>query len=719
MPKTAGSARRITSLGFVSLCVIGISLIAAVVIPLYVTGRGFNTPTSRARESITSTVAGTGYLGTDDGPAASASFVDPFGIAVDEDGNVFVVEGGDANRIRRIITAGMVQTIAGSAEGFADGPALSAEFNTPSGIAADNQRGLIIADTSNNRVRRLSRDGAVTTIAGDGTPGLKDGVAGDAQFDGPVGVAVDSAGFIYVADTYNDAIRKISPGGEVVTLSTPGASFDTPCGVAVDKIGNIFVADSGNRAIRKITVTGDVETIAEGRRSGVRLDRPVGIAVTHDGFLFITDEGAGRILRISPDREITVIAGSRTGFADGLSAQFNGPTGIAVDRYGNIYVADTQNRLVRRITPVGPDLIARSKDKDPVGAFVQPGESHLSKPRWSAPRLDPTLAKLDVLPWPFSPQQRRREISGLAGEARGAPGGVRLHHLHSGVDVAGSLGESVLSILDEKVSQPIPGWDFDGSNEGIQIGLISYVHIRVGRDRDGSIADPQSFKPRFDEDRSVRGIRIRRGARFRAGDFIGTINSLYHVHLNVGPWHAQHNPLALSFIGFRDTIPPIIEPNGIEVVTSGGEPLTERRNGRLLISGDVDIILTAYDRADGNPARRKLGLYKLGYQVLNVDGTPAAGFEQPLFNIEFNRLPSFDEAVELVYAPESGVSAYGTPTKFKYIVTNRIRDGEAHDGFLRTAALPPGDYVLRVIAEDHSGNRASGSVTELPITITR
>ena len=158
--------------------------------------------------------------------------------------------------------------------------------------------------------------------------------------------------------------------------------------------------------------------------------------------------------------------------------------------------------------------------------------------------------------------------------------------------------------------------------------------------------------------------------------------------------------MQLSFFGFTDTEPPVIEPNGIEVgparapnKDAGGrdpERFMEKRNGRLVVAGDVAITVTAYDRVDGNGLNRKLGLYKLGYQILNEDRTPVKGFEQPSINIEFNRLPPEDSSVSKVFANGSGVSAYGTPTRFKYIVTNRVRDGEAISGVLRTSSLAPG-----------------------------
>ncbi len=278
------------------------------------------TPTNRAAIGRVTTIAGSGSPGVEDGPAMSASFSDPFGIAVDKRGNVIVADGGQSNRIRRITVDGKVHTIAGANEGFADGNALQAQFNTPSGIAIDNGGNIIIADTSNNRIRKLSSDGTkVSTIAGSGVAGCKDGSAAEAQFDGPIGITVDKHGNVFVADAYNDSIRKITEDGAVSTFAGTGlpgfsdgqaadAAFDTPCGVAVDKDGNVFVADTGNHAIRKITAQGEVTTLAGGTGAGpqggeVRFNRPVGIGVTHDGFLFISDESSGKIVRIAPDGE--------------------------------------------------------------------------------------------------------------------------------------------------------------------------------------------------------------------------------------------------------------------------------------------------------------------------------------------------------------------------------------------------------------------------------
>ena len=144
--------------------------------------------------------------------------------------------------------------------------------------------------------------------------------------------------------------------------------------------------------------------------------------------------------------------------------------------------------------------------------------------------------------------------------------------------------------------------------------------------------------------------QARRGARFKVGEIIGTLNRLYHVHLNFGPWNAQANPIEFPFVNLKDTVAPRIEPGGIEVFDSSGQPFKQKRGGRLVIAGDVDIVVTAYDTIDGNKSGRKLGLYRAGYQLLGEDGSIVRGFEQPLMNIEFNRLPPDDESVFVVYA---------------------------------------------------------------------
>jgi streptogramin lyase len=704
--------------GLIAVLILILPTATAVIVYLVVNKK---IPTNPQAVGLVTTIAGAGHPGVEGGPARSASFSDPFGVAVDKRGNVYVADGGQSNRIRRLSTEGNVETIAGSSEGYADGDALHAQFNTPSGIALDKSGNLIIADTSNNRIRKLSVDGKVTTLAGSGAVGQKDGPALEAEFDGPIGVAVDKRGNLFVADSYNNRIREITADGKVITIAGIGspalidgiasiAAFNTPSGVAVDGQGNIFVADTGNSAVRKITPQGEVSTVATG--PGVR--RPVGIVVTHDDFLFIAD--SSRVLRVSPEGE--AYAGGIIGFADGagLEARFRSPAGLAIDREGNMFVADTQNYLIREIQP------STSKPTEvptaDVSTFIQPlTEAIGAIPDSAIPDLSARwITASAAFPWPLAPQNQSHEITGVMGEARGATGGVALDHLHSGLDVRGNQGEPVLAVLDEKVSSPVATWGYGGTGEGVQVGVMSYIHTRVGRNEHDEIQLPDRFKPIVDAAGNTIGVRLRRGTRFKVGDFIGTVNRMYHVHLNLGPGNAQRNPLELPFIGFRDTTTPVVER--IEVLRVDGERFSKKLGSRLLISGDVKVVVTAYDRVDGNGANRKLGLYRVGYQLVDERGVPAKGFEQPLINIEFDRLPPDDSAVRTVYAEGSGVSAYGTPTNFKYIVTNRIRYGQAREGLLRTSDLAPGNYVIKVIAEDYAGNRASGKSTELAIAVS-
>src|SRR6185503_13962694 len=194
-------------------------------------------PTPIGWKAHVTTVAGDGSPLVRDGK--QSSFSDPFGVAVAADGTIYVADAGESNRIRKISPDGNVTTLAGGSEGFGDGVGLSALFHTPSALALGPGGNLFVADTGNNRIRKITPEGQVTTVAGDGTAGYVDGPVAKAQFNGPIGLAVSEGGDIYVADTYNDVIRMITTEGQVTTIAgaaTPGyadgepksALFDTP-----------------------------------------------------------------------------------------------------------------------------------------------------------------------------------------------------------------------------------------------------------------------------------------------------------------------------------------------------------------------------------------------------------------------------------------------------------------------------------------------------------
>ena len=215
-----------------------------------------------------------------------------------------------------------------------------------------------------------------------------------------------------------------------------------------------------------------------------------------------------------------------------------------------------------------------------------------------------------------------------------------------------------------------------------------------------------------DSEGKLARVRVRRGTRFRIGESVGTINKMYHVHMNIGPPGGEINPLSLSPVGFSDTIAPTIEKDGIQLFDATGARLKNKRGERLLVSGPVRIVVDAFDRTNLNAARRRLGLYRLGYQVLKPDGTPAPGFEQPRMNIVFDRLPWDRAATKVAYADQSGITVYGSATtRFLYEVTNTVRDGHATNGVWETLQLPKGDYVLRIIAADYSGTKRNRGAT--------
>jgi len=262
-------------------------------------------------------------------------------------------------------------------------------------------------------------------------------------------------------------------------------------------------------------------------------------------------------------------------------------------------------------------------------------------------------------------------------------------------------------VRSEKVTSPMSNWAFGSLNEGMRAGVVSYIHVQVGRDKDAKMFEDPRFIPVNDAEGKLARVRIRRGTRFRQGEAVGTINKMYHVHLNIGPPGSEINPLSLSPVGFNDSIAPTIEKDGIQLFDASGARLTQKNGERLVVSGLVRIVVDAFDRNNMNASRRRLGLYRLGYQVLTPDGTPAPGFEQPRITLLFNRLPPDREATKVAYADESGITVYGSQTtRFLYEVTNTVRDGRAAPGVWDTTQLPKGDYLLRIIAADYSGNEA-------------
>jgi len=310
----------------------------------------------------------------------TAPFNGPTGVVVDAAGNVYVADNGNET-IRKITPTGVVSTFAGltGSPGSTDGTGSSARFNSPFGIAVDAAGNVYVADRGNHTIRKITPAGDVSTLAGlAGSAGSTDGAGSAARFSNPSAVAVDAAGTVYVADTGNQTIREITAVGVVSTLaglannqgSSDGtgnaARFNHPFGVAVDAAGNVYIGDTFNQTIRKITAAGVVSTlaglansqgIADGSGNVARFHQPGGVAVDTAGNVYVADAGNSTIRAITPAGVVSTLAGSagNAGNIDGTgaAARFNAPIDVTVDAAGNVYVADSSNQSIRLITPAG------------------------------------------------------------------------------------------------------------------------------------------------------------------------------------------------------------------------------------------------------------------------------------------------------------------------------------------------------------------------------
>ena len=287
--------------------------------------------------------------------ATSVKLSGPSGLAIDDAGNLYIADTKN-HRILKVTTGGMISTVAGTGRrsawdwrqgGFSGdgGPAISGELNQPSGLAVDGAGNLYIADSGNNRIRKVTPTGMISTIAGTGKGGFSGdrGPATSAKLNKPFGVAIDSAGSLYIADTYNLRIRKVSPIGVISTVAGIGkGGFNgdggqatsaklTPFAVAVDGAGNLYVADFFNCLVRKVNPAGVINTVAGNGTYG-----------------FSGDGGPATL------------------------AQLSNPTGVSVDKLGNVYIMDQNNHWIRKVNPEGRISSVVYRNETPIGQWADP-----------------------------------------------------------------------------------------------------------------------------------------------------------------------------------------------------------------------------------------------------------------------------------------------------------------------------------------------------------
>jgi uncharacterized protein (TIGR03437 family) len=338
-----------------------------------------------AGSNMIGTFAGNGSqsFSGDGGPAISAQLFSPYGMAWDAAGDLYVADSGNS-RIRKISAGGIITTIAGNGTTLFSGdggPAVSAGLSNPQALVLDAAGNLYFSDSGSSRVRKISTNGAITTIAGNGLDGFSGdgGLAVSAELWGPNGLAFDAAGNLYIADGTNARVRKVTPSGTITTVAGGGttlgdggpasaAQLASPSGVAVDQAGNLYIADNGR--IRKVSSSGTITTVAGNGSVGfsgdggpalsAQISYVGGIAVDAAGDLFLADTNNRRIRMVTPDGVIQTIAGSALlGFSgEGVLAtlaQMNGPLAVTVaGATGNVYVADSGNNAIRLLQPAPP-----------------------------------------------------------------------------------------------------------------------------------------------------------------------------------------------------------------------------------------------------------------------------------------------------------------------------------------------------------------------------
>ncbi|MFO1500234.1 MAG: PQQ-binding-like beta-propeller repeat protein [Verrucomicrobiota bacterium] len=346
-----------------------------------VESRYVETVASPGSELAFVTTAAATQLVRERGAAAEAGFAQPRGIAAGNDGALYIADAGDHSIRKLTLIPSGVTTIAGDGTaGFLDGPASSARFRNPHGLCVAGNGAVYIADSENNRIRKISADGrTVTTVAGSGLRGYLDGPAAAAQFDFPEDVVIDPRGNLFITEFNNHTVRMVTPGGEVETIAGnghpgfqdgigPAAGLNYPAGLAIDAQRTLYVAEWGSHRIRRILADGTVSELAgsifpgrlDGTGGAARFNHPQGIAWDPSGALLVSEEENHTLRRVALDGSVLTLAGTgEAGYVDGpgRTARFSAPMGVAVNVEGQVFVSDSANHRIRKVLVLRPEII--------------------------------------------------------------------------------------------------------------------------------------------------------------------------------------------------------------------------------------------------------------------------------------------------------------------------------------------------------------------------
>jgi sugar lactone lactonase YvrE len=322
-------------------------------------------------EGFVSTVAGNGSAALVDGTGTAAFLGHPLGLRFDSQGNLYFVEFSN-HTIRKISTQGVVTTLAGNGTlGYQDGTGKQAMFYSPLDVVIDSHGDLIISDSKNHRIRKVTTQGVATTLAGNGSTSYADGTGTAAMINNPSGLAIDAQDNIYFGECGGHRIRKITPGGVVSTLAGNGSAgyldgtgtnavINAPFGLYLDPQGSLYFAERGNNRIRKMSPSGVVTTFAgcgvagflDGLGTSSAFKSPEGIIGDSNGTFYVADRQGNRIRKISPNGWVTTLAGNGGTTSEdgtGVNGGVYDPYGLAIDSQGNLYVSQPQAHCIRKI----------------------------------------------------------------------------------------------------------------------------------------------------------------------------------------------------------------------------------------------------------------------------------------------------------------------------------------------------------------------------------